>query len=101
MKTFTAILETENLIGLKRVAISRGWQEQLWQEGDEETEGKMIENPITMEDFIIEDFPTYLFSTYLAPAYQPEVDGAVEQTRQLAIEASKESIIPNITVTIK
>jgi len=100
MKTFTAILETENLIGLKRVAISRGWREQVWQEGDEETQGTMIDNPITAEDFIIADFPTYLFNTYLAPAYQPEVEGAVEQTRQLAIEASKESIVPNITVTI-
>jgi len=100
MKTFTAILETENLIGLKRVAISRGWQEQVWQDGDEETQGEMINNPITIEDFIIADFPTYLFNTYLAPAYQPDVNGAVEQARQMATEASRESIIPNITVTI-
>ena len=105
MKTFTAILETENLIGLKRVAISRGWQEQVWQEGEEldglRASGEMIDNPITSEAFIIADFPTYLFNTYLAPAYQPEVQGAVEQARQMATEASKESIIPNITVTIK
>jgi len=99
MKTFTAILTTENLEGLKRVAISRGWQEQVWQEG-ELIQGEMIDNPITMEDFIIADFPTYLFSTYLAPAYQPDVNEAVEQVRQQAIEASRESIIPNITVTI-
>jgi len=97
MKKFTATLETENLEGLKRVAISRGWQEHVWQEG----EGKTIDNPVSMEDFLIADFPQYLFSTYLAPAYQQEINGAVEQTRQMAIQASKESIIPFIKVTIK
>jgi len=101
MKTFTAILETENMEGLKRVALSRGWQEQVWPEGDGETQGTMIDNPVTAEEFIISDFPQYLFDTYLAPAYQPEVDGAVKQARTQATQVSKDSIVPNITVTIK